>query len=54
MYIRVLLQKRDGTFYLALWIEASRWERDTRQELRVSEQQLSLKLGQPVGQVTRP
>ena len=50
---QVLLQKRDGIFYLALWIEASRWDRDAGRELRVSEQQLSLKVGQPVGQVTR-
>ena len=50
---QVLLQKRDGTFYLALWIEASGWDRDARRELRVSDQQLSLKVGQPVGQVTR-
>ena len=49
---QVLLQKRDGTFYLALWVEASGWDRDAKRELKVSDQKLSVGLGQPVRQVT--
>ena len=50
---QVLLQKRDGTFYLALWIEAASWDQNARRELKVSDQKLSVGLGQPVGRVTR-
>ena len=50
---QTLLQKRDGTFYLALWVEAPSWDRNARRELVVPGQAVSLKLGDPVGAATR-
>ncbi len=50
---QVLLQKRDGTFYLALWVEAAGWDQNAKRELYVEEKSLSLKLSDPVGRVTR-
>lgn len=49
---QTLLQKRDGSFYLALWVEASSWDRDARRNLIVGEQQVHLQLGDPVGATT--
>ena len=47
-----LLQKRDGTFYLALWLEKESWDRDARQEVRVDNQAVTLTLGQNVKSAT--
>ena len=42
-----LLQKSDGTFYLALWLEKPSWDRDTRKATNVPEQEVTVKLGSP-------
>jgi len=44
----VLLQKRDGTFYLALWVETSNWEPDAKVELNPLPQQVTLTVNSPV------
>ena len=49
---QTLLQKRDGSFYLALWVEEPSWDRDARRNLVVSDRQLRLQLGDPVGTTT--
>ena len=43
-----LLQKRDGTFYLALWLEKSSWDRQARRTRYVAPQRVTLTLGSPV------
>jgi uncharacterized protein (TIGR03437 family) len=43
-----LLQKRDGTFYLALWIEAYNWEPDAKIEYSPPPQQVVLTVNSPV------
>ncbi|HMY71918.1 MAG TPA: hypothetical protein PLD20_06705 [Blastocatellia bacterium] len=43
-----LLQKRDGTFYLALWVEAYNWEPDAKVEYRPPPQQVILTVKSPV------
>lgn len=43
-----LLQKRDGTFYLALWVEASGWEPDAKVEYSHPPQQVVLTVRSPV------
>lgn len=40
----VLLQKRDGTSYLILWIEAASWNPDRREEIVVPPQMVTLRL----------
>lgn len=43
-----LLQKRDGTFYLALWVEAYNWEPDAKAEYHPPAQQVILTVQSPV------
>ena len=45
---QTLLQKSDGTFYLALWLEKSSWDRHARRTLFVSGQKVTVTLGLPV------
>ena len=47
-----LLQKRDGTFYLALWLEQESWDKDAREDVRVGSQKVTLTLGENAS--TRP
>lgn len=47
---RALLQKRDGRFYLVLWVEKPGYDIDTRQEIPVPEQRVNLTLNQPIQQ----
>jgi hypothetical protein len=42
----VLLEKRDGTFYLALWIEHSDYDVNAENELSVPVQQVTVQTGQ--------
>lgn len=46
-----LFQKRDGTFYLALWVEAYNWEPDTKVEYNPPPQQVVLRVNSPVAAV---
>lgn len=39
-----LLQKRDGTFYLVLWLGAQRWNPDTQVETNIAAQTVTLSL----------
>lgn len=43
-----LLQKRDGKFYLVLWVAAQRWNPDTRVETDVPAQSVSVQLTTPM------
>jgi len=43
----LLLEKRDGTFYLALWVEQSRWDVDGRRATPVTPQAIQLQLAHP-------
>lgn len=45
---QTLLQKGDGTFYLALWLEKSTWDRHARKALYVSGQKVTVTLGSSV------
>ena len=47
-----LLQKRNGTFYLALWVEKESWDRDARREVRVDDQALTVALDPSVKNAT--
>ena len=47
-----LLQKRDGTFYLALWLEKESWDRDARENVQVPSQNVTVKLGKDVRRAT--
>ncbi len=40
-----LLQKRDGTFYLALWLAKESWDRHTLEDLNVAKQNVTVTLG---------
>lgn len=44
----VLLQKRDGTFYLALWVESYGWDPDKKVESPTPPQQVVLTVDSPV------
>lgn len=46
-----LFQKRDGTFYLALWVEAYNWEPDAKVEYNPPPQQVVLTVNSPVAAV---
>lgn len=48
---RLLLQKRDGTFYLAMWRDDRIWDPVNRVELNVPPKALTLTLRQPVSRV---
>lgn len=50
---QVLLQKRDGTFYLALWVEEESWDRNARRDLAVASRTVNLQVGDAVGTITR-
>lgn len=41
---QVLLQKRDGTFYLAIWLGERGWNRDTRTEITVPDTDTTITL----------
>lgn len=43
----LLLQKRDGSFYLALWVERSRWDVDAKHATPVSPETVRLQLAHP-------
>lgn len=47
---QTLLQKRDGTFYLALWVEGYNWEPDAKVELAVPPQRVLLTVNAPLTQ----
>ncbi len=49
---QTLLQKRDGTFYLALWSAKESWDRDSREDVRVNAQNVTVTLGSDVKNVT--
>jgi hypothetical protein len=42
----VLLEKRDGTFYLAIWVEQPDYDVNAKQELSVPAQQVTVQTGQ--------
>ena len=46
-----LLQKSDGTFYLALWLETPSWNRHERKETDVPAQKVTLRLGSPASRL---
>jgi hypothetical protein len=48
---QVLLQKRDGSFYLALWNEVSVWDPATRKPLRPNDGRVRLIFTEPVQRV---
>ena len=45
---QLLLQKRDGSFYLVLWNRVSVWDRDTRAELSPGAEPMTIELGEPI------
>ena len=45
---QVLLQKRDGSFYLALWNQASVWDTTKLVDLDPADAQVTLQFGQPI------
>ena len=45
---QVLLQKRDGSFYLVLWNQVSVWDTAARTELNPADAQVTLRLDQPI------
>ena len=49
---QTLLQKSDGTFYLALWLEKSDWDRQARRTIFVPGQKVTVTLGLPVARAT--
>lgn len=49
---RTLLQKRDGTFYLVLWQEASSYNLSTKRDTSVPARRVTLTLNQRVGTAT--
>lgn len=44
---QLLLQKRDGTFYLAIWVEQPGYDVNAKQEISVPAQQVTIQTGQP-------
>ena len=48
---RVLLQKRDGAFYLAIWRDESVWNPQSRQSVRAASGAVKLLLGKRAGKV---
>ncbi len=46
-----LLQKRNGAYYLLLWLEVPSWNHVTKQPLRVAPQTVTLDFAKPVGGV---
>jgi hypothetical protein len=42
----LLLEKRDGTFYLAIWVEQPSYDVNTRKESSIAAQQVTLQTGQ--------
>jgi hypothetical protein len=49
---KTLLQKRNGDYYLALWIGKASWEPNQRIELSVADQQVTLKLPADIKSIT--
>jgi hypothetical protein len=49
---RLLLQKRDGSFWLALWREADVWNESTGGDLHPGEQRVTVRLARPVASAT--
>jgi len=49
----LLLQKRDGSFYLALWVEAQNYDPDAHTNIAVPAQNVTLKLAEPLSIATR-
>ena len=45
---QMLLQKRDGSFYLVLWNKVSVWNQSSRTDLDPADAAVTLKLGQPI------
>jgi hypothetical protein len=50
---RVLLQKRDGTFYLALWLDRPIWDGAQRRRVAVPAQRVTLRLRSPMSGVAQ-
>ncbi len=48
----VLLQKADGTFYLALWRDGSVWDPETREEIQPGSAPITVGFGQPIAKVS--
>jgi hypothetical protein len=49
---RLLLQKRDGSFWLALWRDADVWNENGGGDLHPGDEQVTLRLAQPVAGAT--
>jgi hypothetical protein len=49
---RTVLQKRDGEFYLVLWVEKPSWDRYAMREITVPNQSITLTFGQPIAKAT--
>jgi outer membrane biosynthesis protein TonB len=45
---QLLLQKRDGSFYLVLWNRVSVWDQSKRADVNPADASVTLKLGQPI------
>jgi hypothetical protein len=49
---RLLVQKRDGSFWLALWREVDVWDEASGGDLHPAERRVTLRLAQPVARAT--
>jgi hypothetical protein len=49
---RLLLQKRDGRFYLVLWQEVPSYDPNTRRPILVPDKRVTLTLEEPIGMAT--